>query len=76
MTESKQKAVELVEKFNFASIYFTNGFEGARLNAKTCAIISQEREVYLLKQISLISYLPSELLDEAQYILTHLKKML
>lgn len=35
----KEKAKELVEKFTFASIYFANGYDGALLNAKTCALI-------------------------------------
>ena len=36
----KEKASELLDKFTFASIYFTNNTEGAKLNAKTCALIT------------------------------------
>ena len=33
----KEKAKELVNKFSFASIYFTDGEEEAKLNGKFCA---------------------------------------
>lgn len=36
----KEKAEDLVDKFKFASIYFTNGNDGSKLNAKTCALIA------------------------------------
>jgi crotonobetainyl-CoA:carnitine CoA-transferase CaiB-like acyl-CoA transferase len=36
----KEKAEQLLDKFKFASIYFTNGFDGAKLNAKTCALFA------------------------------------
>ena len=38
--EPKEKAEQLIEKFMFSSIYFTNGNYGAKLNAKTCALIA------------------------------------
>jgi len=37
MKTAKEKAKELVDRFTFADIYFTNGNEGAKLNAKFCA---------------------------------------
>ena len=66
------KANELVEKF---WIYALPNANGSWKNAIQCAIISQQREVDLLKEISLISYLPTHLLDEAQEVLTILKAM-
>ena len=36
----KEKAFQLIGKFTFASIYFTNGTDGSKLNAKTCALIA------------------------------------
>ena len=36
----KEKAEQMLDKFMFASIYFTNGFDGAKLNAKTCALFA------------------------------------
>jgi hypothetical protein len=36
----QEKAKELVDGFTFSYIYFTNGFEGAKLNSKTCALIA------------------------------------
>lgn len=35
---TKEKAKELINKFMFSEIYFTNGHEGALLNAKFCSI--------------------------------------
>ena len=39
-TPAQSKARELVDKFLFADIYFTNGKHGAFKNAKACALIS------------------------------------
>ena len=36
----KEKAQELIKKFTFASIYFADKEDGARKNAKQCAVIS------------------------------------
>ncbi len=50
---AKQKAIELVDKFTFAHIYFTNKADGAKVNAKTCALrcvnemIEQNGELFL-----------------------------
>lgn len=38
--EAKEKAQELVNRFMFAGIYFTDGIDGARKNAKQCALIA------------------------------------
>ena len=35
-----EKAQELVNRFMFAGIYFTDGIDGARKNAKQCALIA------------------------------------
>jgi hypothetical protein len=36
----KEKAAELVDRFTFADIYFTDKINGAKLNAKQCALIA------------------------------------
>ena len=36
----KEKAKELVNRFMFAGIYFTDGINGAKKNAKQCALIA------------------------------------
>lgn len=40
MLPPKEKAKELVNRFMFAAIYFTDGIDGARKNAKQCALIA------------------------------------
>ena len=40
MKSPKEKAQELVNRFMFAGIYFTDGIDGARKNAKQCALIA------------------------------------
>lgn len=35
---AKQQAESLINKFTFASIYFTDGEKGALLNAKFCSV--------------------------------------
>lgn len=47
--EAKQKAKKLIDKFTFASIYFTNNTDGAKLNAKTCALIAVEEIINELR---------------------------
>lgn len=37
---AQEKAKELVNRFMFAGIYFTDGIDGARKNAKQCALIA------------------------------------
>lgn len=44
----KEKAKELLDKFTFASIYFTNNTNGAKLNAKTCALIAVDEIISLM----------------------------
>jgi hypothetical protein len=38
----KEKAAELVDRFTFADIYFTDKIKGAKLNAKQCALIAAD----------------------------------
>ena len=50
-------------------------FKVHKERAIQCAIISQQREVDLLHRIYLNWYLPTDLLQEAQEVLTILKEM-
>lgn len=69
MKATEIKAKELVEKFWLSSLTITEK------QAIKCAIISQQREVDLLHRIYLNWYLPTDLLQEAQEVLTILKEM-
>jgi hypothetical protein len=40
MLSPKEKAKKLVNRFMFAGIYFTDGINGAKKNAKQCALIA------------------------------------
>ena len=48
MLTPKDKAKELIKRFTFSHIYFTNGFDGAKLNAKQCALIAVDEIVEVL----------------------------
>lgn len=50
---AKKKAKELVDKFMFSSIYFTCGTDGAKLNAKTCALRAQTNLLDKLKSLGI-----------------------
>lgn len=40
MISTKEKAKQFLDKFMFASIYFTNKENGSKKNAKQCALIA------------------------------------
>jgi len=50
MTE-KKKAEQLIKKLTFAHIYFTDKKEGARINAKICALNAVEFHIEELENI-------------------------
>lgn len=50
--EAKQKAKALIDTFTFASIYFTNGMEGAKINAKSCAELAVDELIKAHEEIS------------------------
>jgi len=52
MTAPKEKAQELVNRFMFAGIYFTDGMDGARKNAKQCALIAVDEIIESRKEDS------------------------
>jgi hypothetical protein len=48
-----EKAIELVNRFMFAGIYFTDGINGAKKNAKQCALIAVNEILEVLNQLTL-----------------------
>ena len=80
MKDPKEKALEIVEKFMFAYIYFTNGADGAKINAKTCAIIyvrglikELETHEYRMNGMLLVESVHEKIL-ELKRVLKELKK--
>jgi len=49
--EDKEKAMALLESYMFSSIYFTQGLDGAKLNAKTCAKLDLQHSIELLSDL-------------------------
>ena len=57
MSNTKEKAKELFDRFLFSSIYFTNGIEGAKLNAKQCALVVVDELQYYTEDARFFEYL-------------------
>jgi predicted translin family RNA/ssDNA-binding protein len=56
MKSIETEAQEIVEKFMFADIYFTDGKDGAKKNAIACAKIYVEGIIEVLKSIRKLEY--------------------
>jgi len=51
--KDKELAMALVRKFTFASIYFTDGDNGAKRNARECAKIDLQHSIELLEEVEI-----------------------
>jgi len=50
MKTDEELARALVDKFTFASIYFTDGENGAKINAKECSKLHLQHSIELLEE--------------------------